>query len=61
MEHKIKFYPVGNADCTLVKLSNGKTIVIAVPLKKRNNEYLFCKIMAFLCVNSKIWYGRYIS
>lgn len=34
MEHKIKFYPVGNADCTLVKLSNGKTIVIAVPLKK---------------------------
>ena len=28
MEHKIKFYPVGNADCTLIKLSNGKTIII---------------------------------
>lgn len=28
MEHKIKFYPVNNADCTLIKLSNGKTIII---------------------------------
>lgn len=28
MVHIIKFYPVDNADCTLVKLSNGKTIVI---------------------------------
>lgn len=28
MEHVIKFYPVGNADCTLVKLDNGKTIII---------------------------------
>lgn len=28
MEHKIKFYPVGNADCTLIKLDNGKTIII---------------------------------
>lgn len=28
MEHKIKFYPVGNADCTLIKLSNGKTIIV---------------------------------
>lgn len=27
MEHKIKIYPVGNADCILVKLSNGKTIL----------------------------------
>ena len=28
MEHIIKFYPVGNADCTLIKLDNGKTIII---------------------------------
>lgn len=28
MEHIIKFYPVGNADCTLVKLDNGRTIII---------------------------------
>lgn len=27
MEHIIKFYPVENADCTLIKLSNGKTII----------------------------------
>mgnify|MGYP000948814760 CR=1 FL=1 len=28
MEHIIKFYPVGNADCTLIKLDNGKTIIV---------------------------------
>ena len=28
MEHTIKFYPVGNADCTLIKLDNGKTIIV---------------------------------
>lgn len=28
MTHIIKFYPVGSADCSLVKLSNGKTIII---------------------------------
>ena len=28
MEHTIKFYPVNNADCTLIKLSNGKTVII---------------------------------
>lgn len=28
MEHIIKYYPVGNADCSLVKLANGKTILI---------------------------------
>lgn len=28
MKHIIKFYPVGNADCTLIKLGNGKTIII---------------------------------
>ena len=28
MEHIIKYYPVGNADCALVKLANGKTILI---------------------------------
>ena len=27
MEHLIKFYPVENADCTLIKLDNGKTII----------------------------------
>lgn len=28
MEHTIKYYPVGNADCTLIKLDNGKTIIV---------------------------------
>lgn len=28
MEHTIKFYPVGNADCTFIKLSNNKTVII---------------------------------
>lgn len=28
MEHIIKFYPVGNADCTLIKLDNGKTVLV---------------------------------
>ena len=28
MEHIIKYYPVGNADCTLIKLDNGKTILV---------------------------------
>lgn len=43
MKHKIKFYPVGNADCTLVKLSNGKAIVIAVPLIKETMNTYFVK------------------
>ncbi len=28
VQHVIKFYPVDNGDCALVKLSNGKTIII---------------------------------
>ncbi len=28
MEHIIKYYPVGNADCTLIKLDNGKAIIV---------------------------------
>lgn len=45
MEHKIKIYPVGNADCILVKLSNGKTIIFD------------CQIHADLCENGKqIWF-----
>ena len=28
MEHIIKYYPVGNADCTLIKLDNGMTILV---------------------------------
>lgn len=28
MEHIIKYYPVGTADCTLIKLDNGKTIIV---------------------------------
>lgn len=38
MEHKIKFYPVGNADCTLIKLSNGKTIIIDCQIKDAFDE-----------------------
>ena len=28
MEHLIKIYPVENADCTLIKLGNGITIIV---------------------------------
>lgn len=28
MEHIIKYYPVGTADCSLIKLDNGKTIIV---------------------------------
>lgn len=28
MEHTIKYYPVGNGDCTLIKLDNDMTIII---------------------------------
>lgn len=28
MEHTIKYYPVDNGDCTLIKLGNGKTVII---------------------------------
>lgn len=28
MTHIIKFYPVENADCTLIKLDNGKTVIV---------------------------------
>jgi hypothetical protein len=28
MKHTIKYYPVGNADCSLIKLSDGKTIIV---------------------------------
>ena len=38
MEHTIKFYPVGNADCTLVKLSNNKTVMIDCQIKDNLNE-----------------------
>jgi len=33
MEHLIKFYPVGNADCTLIKLANDKTVIIDCQIK----------------------------
>ncbi len=38
MEHKIKFYPVGNADCILVKLENGKTIIVDCQIKKAYDD-----------------------
>ena len=28
MAHIIKYYPVGSADCSIVKLDNGKTVII---------------------------------
>mgnify|MGYP002526455229 FL=1 len=28
MENYVKFYPVGNGDCSLIKLDNGITIII---------------------------------
>ena len=36
MEHLIKFYPVENADCTLIKLDNGKTIISAIEQAERD-------------------------
>lgn len=38
MEHIIKFYPVGNADCTLVKLENGRTIIIDCCFREMTND-----------------------
>lgn len=38
MEHTIKFYPVGTADCILIKLEDGKTIIIDCQIKD-SNEY----------------------
>lgn len=34
MKHQIKFYPVDNGDCTLVKLENGKTVVIDCQIRE---------------------------
>lgn len=44
MVHIIKFYPVENADCTLVKLSNGKTIIVDSQIRDAydNNGNLLC-------------------
>lgn len=28
MNHRIKFYPVNNGDCTLIKLGDGKYVII---------------------------------
>ena len=45
MEHTIKFYPVGNGDCTLIKLSNGRTIIVDCqindPYDKNGKQILF--------------------
>ena len=43
MEHIIKYFPVGNADCSLIKLDNGKQVAFDVKadlLKelKRDNQ-----------------------
>lgn len=39
MEHTIKFYPVENADCTLIKLGNGMTVIVDCQLfNNLNNE-----------------------
>ena len=33
MEHYVKFYPVGTADCTLIKLANDKTVIVDCQFK----------------------------
>lgn len=38
MEHIIKYYPVGNADCTLIKLDNGKTIIVDCQILENLND-----------------------
>ena len=38
MKHLIKFYPVENADCTLIKLSNGMTIIVDCQLFDNLND-----------------------
>ena len=38
MEHLIKFYPVENADCTLIKLGNGITIIVDCQLFDSLND-----------------------
>lgn len=36
--HKIKFYPVGNGDMTLIKLSNNKTIIIDCQIRNGDKD-----------------------
>ena len=52
MEHIIKYYPVGTADCTLIKLDNGKTIIvdcqILADLKDGNGKQVMFDVKADL-------------
>ena len=52
MEHIIKYYPVGTADCTLIKLDNGKTIMvdcqILADLKDGNGKQVMFDVKADL-------------
>ena len=56
MEHIIKFYSVGNADCTLIKLDNGKTIIvdcqILADLTDGHGQQVMFDIKADLLLNS---------
>lgn len=38
MENIIRFYPVGNADCTLIKLRNGKTVIVDSQIKEAYDD-----------------------
>lgn len=38
MEHIIKYYPVGNGDCSLIKLDDGTTIVIDCQIAEITND-----------------------
>lgn len=38
MNHTLKFYPLGNADCTLIKLLSGKTIIIDYANTKNGDD-----------------------
>ena len=34
VKHYVKFYPVDNGDCALIKLSNGKTVIIDTQIRE---------------------------
>lgn len=38
MKHIIKIYPVGTADCSLIKLDNGKTIIVDCQIKEAQDK-----------------------
>lgn len=50
MKHILKYYSVGNGDCSLIKLSDGRTIIIDCQMKEitEDNKDTICDVKADL-------------